>query len=116
MLRGPSTVHHARDGSLDVDPKARARKSKRRDHPLSGENRIRRRDQHASGRDIDDAVADEPKVALSNDLAGDLNGVTHRPPAILDDPATHRSLHESQRALLERTGPSSKRSIDVRAF
>src|SRR4051794_41931465 len=73
MLARASTVDDAGHDGLGVYPVAGVRDLERDDQPLAGERRISRANHQAGGGQIDDAVGNQLKIPLSDDLADQAN-------------------------------------------
>ena len=68
VLERAPAVDHPRHSHFGIDPFETPRQLKRNEQPLSGQHRIGRTDAKSAGGQIDDAIGDELKVALSDNL------------------------------------------------
>jgi len=64
-----AAMHDAGDGARAVVPALGGRPPEGDDDLLAGQQALIGLDQHPPGRQVEDATADEPEVALAHDLA-----------------------------------------------
>jgi len=76
ILPGAATVKHAGHLGFGIDPLAFNWRREGHDDLLSGEHWISGADEHPIERQVYDPVSDQAEVPLTNDLAGNMSGMT----------------------------------------
>jgi hypothetical protein len=68
VLAPPATVRDPRHNGFRVDPLTGG-PLEAQDEPLPGQHRIGGADERPGGRQVEDAISNQPEVSLSNDFA-----------------------------------------------